>query len=516
MYLGIPFAEPPVGELRFKKPEPPSDWEGVRQCTRFGHRAPQSDFFWERWTLGVGKSEDCLTLNVFAPTWSPPDNEDGFAVMVFVHGGGFVIDSAVKYGDVGIARYLVRHDVVVVTIQYRLGLLGFFSTGDENCPGNNGLWDQTMALQWVQDNIHAFKGDPRRVTVFGQSAGGASVDLLTLSPHSRNLFHQVMPMAGNAECEWATVSKTRLVDTCRQFAKSKGFVSGSYNTRANADMLKWLRERPAKEFERGLLGRKGVDTSKLGLDLAPVVGSEPSDFFPKPLAELRKEAPKKNAMGGTCDQEGLLFAAVAPGGMDEKGFDRLLTVCISEDMFHLDYKELREKAREVYLKDIDVKDKLQMATAFVKLYSDMFLNNGTARYVRSMVEHGNKVYAYSFEYFNPRSYGFLALKMPFKAASHCSELAYLFGHGIVVKFKMNDDDRKMQDLMTRMWTNFVKYGNPNGPYEDSTVFDFMWEPATAENDYSHLAITDKCVMKDEYHERRFDFWKEIKVVAKNI
>ncbi|CAJ0957978.1 unnamed protein product, partial [Mesorhabditis belari] len=514
IFLGIPFAQPPIGEKRFKKPEPPSDWDGTLACTRFGPRAPQADFFWERWSLGVGKSEDCLNLNVFAPTWSPPNNEDGFAVMVYVHGGGYVIDSAVKYGDVGIAKYLCRHDVVVVTIQYRLGLLGFFSTGDENCAGNLGLWDQTMALQWVQDNIHAFKGDPRRVTVFGQSAGGASVDLLTLSPHSRNLFQQVIPMAGNAECEWATVTRGRLVDYCRQFAKSKGFISGSYNSKANADMLKWLRGRPAKEFERALIGRKGVDTSKLGLDLAPLVGHDPTDFFPKPLHDLRKEAPKKNAMAGVCEQEGLLFAVVSPNNMDEKGFDRLLSVCISEDL-HLNFKELRAAAKQLYMKDVDKGDKQAMAKAFVKLYSDVFLNTGTSRYVRTMVENGNKVYFYSFNHFNPRSFGVLALKMPFKAATHCTELSYLFGRGIVFKFKLNDEDRKMIDLMSKMWTNFVKYGNPNGPYEDSTVFDFLWEPSSEGNNFSHLSITNKCQMLEEFQENRFEFWRNLRIAAKS-
>ncbi|KJH44223.1 hypothetical protein DICVIV_09734 [Dictyocaulus viviparus] len=127
--------------------------------------------------------------------------------MVYVHGGGFLIDSAVKYGDreefspeyfkdMNLflllpfklclrEKYLCCHGVVVVTIQYRLGLLGFFSSGDEVCAGNLGLWDMTMALRWVQDNIKAFGGDPNRVTVVGQSAGGASVDMLAISPHSR-------------------------------------------------------------------------------------------------------------------------------------------------------------------------------------------------------------------------------------------------------------------------------------------------------------------------------------------
>ncbi|VDN26037.1 unnamed protein product [Gongylonema pulchrum] len=210
-YLGIPFAKPPIGALRFKKPEPPDAWEGIRKTVKFGPRAPQKEFIWSRWMAAVKTDEDCLYLNVFSPvpTAAAAENQfsvaclllviaitsneklnevlhqNGLAVMVFVHGGGFLIDSASKYGDIGICNNLCRHDVVVVTVQYRLGLLGFFCTGDEACPGNNGLWDQAMALKWVQDNISAFNGDPGRITVFGQSAGGACVDLLSLSPVTR-------------------------------------------------------------------------------------------------------------------------------------------------------------------------------------------------------------------------------------------------------------------------------------------------------------------------------------------
>lgn len=120
MFLGIPFAKAPVGDLRFKNPEHTEDWDGVKKCVRFGPRAPQADFFWERFTLGVGKSEDCLYLNVFSPTWKAEEVSNGVGffkpicgkielfqlhpVMVYVHGGGFLIDSAVKYGDEGIAK----------------------------------------------------------------------------------------------------------------------------------------------------------------------------------------------------------------------------------------------------------------------------------------------------------------------------------------------------------------------------------------------------------------------------
>ncbi|CAB3401147.1 unnamed protein product [Caenorhabditis bovis] len=519
IFLGIPFAKPPIGSLRFKNPEHPEDWDGVRKCIRFGPRAPQADFFWERFTLGVGKSEDCLYLNVFSPNWKAEEATNGLhPVMVYVHGGGFLIDSAVKYGDEGIAKYLCRHGVVVVTIQYRLGLLGFFSTGDQSCPGNLGLWDMTMALQWVRDNAHAFGGDPRKVTVFGQSAGGVSVDLLAISPHSRDLFHQVVPMAGNGECTWSTVGKTRLTATCREFAIRKCWDErDTPDENPSESMLSFLRTRREKEFEKRLLTRKGVDVSKIGLDLAPVIGYKPSDFLPKPIDELRKEAPKKNIMVGTCEYEGLLFASLGPAHFDEKGIDKLLSLLITEEN-HSNFEELRKEAKELYLKNENNEDdKEAQARGYIELYSDIFVNNGTYYYAEKMTNLGNKVYMYSFDYCNPRSFGILTLRAPFRAATHCTELAYIFGTSIVFNYKYNETDKAMLDLMTRMWTNFAKYGNPNGPYPDSSVFEFKWEPTTKEEPTQFLAINDqKCEMKTVYHEKRAEFWKKIQISAKNI
>ncbi|KAK6760149.1 hypothetical protein RB195_021595 [Necator americanus] len=514
IFLGIPFAAPPIGELRFKKPQPPQNWEGVRKCVAFGPRAPQADFFWERITLGP-KSEDCLYLNVFSPAWKSEDNEAGHSVMVYIHGGGYLIDSAVKYGDKGIAKYLCRHDVVVVTVQYRLGLLGFFSTGDDICAGNLGLWDMTMALQWVHDNISAFGGNPDKVTVFGQSAGGASVDMLALSPHSRDLFHQVVPMAGNAECAWSTVTRLRLVESCREFARRHGWQVGNseYDPQTSQSLVDYLRHRKVKEFEKRLITAKGMDVSKIGLDLAPIIGMCCNDFLPKSIDELRKEAPKKNCMIGTCQHEGLLFATLSPSHFNKKGFEKLLSIVITSEN-HANYEELRRQARELYLSDVNLDNKVEVAKAYVKLYSDIFVNNGTYNYVQKMTELGNRVYLYSFEFFNPQSFGILSIRMPFKGATHCTELTYLFGVSIVFGFQFTEADHKMIDLMTRLWTNFAKYGNPNGPYEDSSVFNFVWEPATTADCSRYLRINDKCEMRANYEDKRAEFWKNIIITSK--
>ncbi|VDK47467.1 unnamed protein product [Anisakis simplex] len=507
-FLGIPFAKPPTGSLRFKKPEPPDRWPGVFKAYKFGARAPQIDFIWERWTLGVGKDEDCLTLNVFSPSWKPGnDQPDGFAVMVFVHGGGFLIDSAVNYGDIGICRNLCPHGVVVVTIQYRLGYLGFLTTDDDICKGNLGLWDQTMALQWVQDNIAAFNGNPKRVTVFGQSAGGASVDLLSLSPHSSHLFQQVIPMAGNAECIWSISEKARVANTCKSFAKKLGWKSKRKDQKKQVELTEYLRAKPAKLFARGLVGRGGVNMQQIGLDIAPVIDG---DFLPRPIDELRNEAPLKKCMIGTCKYEGLIFASLSSSQFNLRGIEKLLSLTIPEDKFS-NWRELRNEAIQLYLgkKGTSSNDKHLMSKAFVNLFSDLFVNNGTYEYAKQMTERGHEVFLYSFEYFNPKSFGILSLRFPFKGATHCTELTYLFGKSIIFPFKLNENDRSITDLMTKLWTNFAKYGNPNGSEKCDNFTDFSWEPVNRECADRYLKIDLKTEMMNGYCERRAEFWKRV-------
>ncbi|GMT22389.1 hypothetical protein PFISCL1PPCAC_13686, partial [Pristionchus fissidentatus] len=200
-FQGIPFASPPVGELRFKKPVPPACWNGIKETKKFAARSLQGPRNPEDYEMNGIPSEDSLYLNVFTPCWKAP--EEGFPVIVFIHGGAFIAGQASDYGDIGICENIVSRDIVFVTIQYRLGYLGYFTTGDAECPGNFGLWDQVEALKWVQMNIEAFGGNKNNVTLGGQSAGAASVDMLHLSPHSAGLFHKAICMAGTAECAWA-------------------------------------------------------------------------------------------------------------------------------------------------------------------------------------------------------------------------------------------------------------------------------------------------------------------------
>ncbi|XP_069682965.1 juvenile hormone esterase-like isoform X2 [Periplaneta americana] len=179
-FMGIPYAKPPLGDLRYKAPLPPDPWDGVKDCVTEGSVCPQETF-----NGSYFGDEDCLFLNVYTPKIVPHDKTHLKPVMVWIHGGFFIIGSGNR--DESGPDYLIDEGVVLVTINYRLGILGFLNLKTKEAPGNAGLKDQILALKWVQENIAQFGGDPNRVTIFGQSSGAVCVHLLTLSPLAKAL-----------------------------------------------------------------------------------------------------------------------------------------------------------------------------------------------------------------------------------------------------------------------------------------------------------------------------------------
>lgn len=185
-FLGIPFARPPIGELRFQAPVRNELWDGILNCTAFGPMCMQ-------FGAGAFASEDCLQLNVFTKNLPFNETVELKPVIVYIHGGGFEGGTAIDHGP----EYLMDRDIILVTIQYRLGAFGFMAVGRPDVTGNQGLKDQTLALRWVQANIHHFGGDRDRVTISGLSAGSFSATAHMISPMSQGLFHNVIGLSGS-------------------------------------------------------------------------------------------------------------------------------------------------------------------------------------------------------------------------------------------------------------------------------------------------------------------------------
>ncbi|XP_050094007.1 juvenile hormone esterase-like [Anopheles aquasalis] len=234
-YLGIPYAKPPVRELRFANPVPNDPWDGTYDASMEKDSCTQKII-----TLVLG-SEDCLYLNVFVPQLTTFENTGLLPVMLYIHGGAFSRGAAITATRDPV-RLMSTRRVIVVTIQYRLGVLGFLSTGDLSASGNFGMKDQVLAMRWVQKNIRTFGGDPQLVTIFGESAGGASVQYHMLSPMSRGLFKRAISMSGSALSLWS-VPMVNPLETARKQAKAVGIMDA--DTLSTAELINKLRTTPA-------------------------------------------------------------------------------------------------------------------------------------------------------------------------------------------------------------------------------------------------------------------------------
>lgn len=242
VWNSIPFAQAPVGDLRFRHPRPTDPWQGVLDA-----RAPPNscwqthdDFFGDfpgalMWNANTERSEDCLYLSVTAPRPRPA----GAAVVVWIFGGGFVTGSSTL--DVYDPKILVSEEnVVYVALQYRVASLGFLYFDQPGAPGNMGMFDQVMALQWVHANIAQFGGNPDNITLFGESAGAASVSMHLLSPLSRNLFSQAIMQSGSATAPWAVVDKEEAIIRGLRLAQAVGCPYSRANLSASLDCLKTI------------------------------------------------------------------------------------------------------------------------------------------------------------------------------------------------------------------------------------------------------------------------------------
>ncbi|KAI6232926.1 Carboxylic ester hydrolase [Aphelenchoides fujianensis] len=482
-FLGIPYAKPPVGGLRFKRPQPADGWAGVRNASEFGSRC----FYATLDDHGLKPSEDCLFLNVFtpqtvfskarAPFFCSIDHScfQPFArllpVFFYVHGGGFQVDNAALLGDENICRYLNSKGVVVVTINYRLQLFGFL-TIDEQTPGNAGLWDMRRALLWVRDNIDRFGGDPNAITVGGQSAGSIATDLLTISPQTRDLFNQAIMFAGTKECRFTVNTAGNLRTNAVMWAKLRGF-----QTRPG--------EKTEATPEKITIGYP--EGSHFLANFTPITTPtlEEAFFLNKSLEELRAEAPKKRVVAGVTEYEGLLFMISRPPTIN--GFDYAkyyLSASIYAD------NRMNESVADAILSNFVNRslptDSVEFYRQSVAALSDYFFNYPTWLMAKRRVEAAEAVFLYRFTYFKNGTLGNSRV-LKFYAATHTLELPYFFGKSILpFGFQPDEEDAKKIEEFTSdpnggrlvRWEPYA--ADANGPYflfgqnstEDRSVGNF--------------------------------------------
>ncbi len=434
VYLGVPFAAPPVGDLRWRAPQPVAAWTGVRNAASFAPACMQNQIV--NRTLGldpVATSEDCLYLNVWTPAKSPRDH---LAVMVWIYGGGFSI------GATSMASYngtnLARKGVVVVSVAYRLGPFGFLAhpqlTAEQGGhSGNYGLLDQIAGLQWVRRNIAACGGDPHRVTIFGESAGGISVSMLAASPLAKGLFQRAVSESGGSFAP-AQLSNEAGENVPPLSAAETG--GAAFLAKIGASSIAEARKIPAESILKSLPPGLGGSGSWPNFDGYVLLG----DQYKLYAAGHYNDTP---ILIGTNSDEGALFVPAT-------------TAAAFQATVRSGYGEYAEKILSAYPAGSD-EEALRSAR---DLSRDSLFGWSTWSWARLQTRTGKgKVFVYYFSHRpaypdTPQFKGW--------GAAHGAEIAYVFGN-FNASMPARAADKAVSDEVSSYWVNFAKTGDPNGP-----------------------------------------------------
>uniref|UniRef100_A0A8C5RP98 Carboxylic ester hydrolase n=1 Tax=Laticauda laticaudata TaxID=8630 RepID=A0A8C5RP98_LATLA len=456
VFLGIPYAKPPVGSLRFSPPQLAEPWTGLRDATSYPPMCLQdplvgqalSDAFAnteQRISLRI--MEDCLYLNIYVPAHS--DKAEQLPVMVWIHGGGLLIGAASTYDGSVLSAY---ENVVVVAIQYRLGILGFYSTGDEHARGNWGLLDQVAALQWIQENIANFGGDPESVTIFGNSAGGFSSSAHVLSPLSKGLFHKAISESGVAIAD--VVFDAHPGKLAKKIAGSI-----SCPTSSSVEMVRCLRGKTESEI---LLATLEMDFTRMHLGgeeqhviLFPAVVD--GHFFPKSPRELLAEKNFSNLpyiLGVNDDDFGWMLPQLLQFPDFTKGLDREtvnLLLRSSEQLTRVAPQDLPLVADEYFQ---DLQDPVQLRDQFLALLRDAVFLASTILTARHHRDAGNPAYVYELQH-RLREHG--SFRPDFVKVDHGDEIAFVFGKPFFMD-NATEEDKMLSKVIMKYWANFARSG----------------------------------------------------------
>ena len=464
-FLGVPYAAPPVGELRWKPPQPVAAWAVPRGAASFGSHCMQLPIFKDMRFRDPGQSEVCLTLNVWAPRES---GKKGLPVMVWIHGGGYNGGGSSEPRQDG--EHLARLGVVVVSMNYRLGMFGFLAHHElaaesaSGATGNYGLMDQVAALRWVQHNIAAFGGDPAQVTVFGESAGSMSVSALIASPLAKGLFVRAIGESGGAFSVTGIVFPPKAVSEWQDEA----FLAAAFGAQTT---LAELRKMSAQDLLAATASRP--DTPLFAPDIDGV-------FLPRPVAEIYA--------GGTPSQVPVLA-----------GWNR---------------NEARQTSPAVQspaqLQDLALARFGPNAAEFLRLYfppntppaqaaddlaADRFIAYGTWRWLEASARSGVPVYRYELDLGSPGD----AFHAP-GDAFHSDDIEYVFGTlDSRVGAHWRPEDYALSKLMQRYWVNFATTGRPDGSGTPA------WPAYSAATQWSVLHLDAASHAEADAHRDRYQF-----------
>ncbi|XP_025896188.1 neuroligin-4, X-linked, partial [Nothoprocta perdicaria] len=482
-YLGVPYASPPTGERRFQPPEPPSSWTGVRNATQFAAVCPQyldersllNDMLPVWFTANLDtvvtyvqdQNEDCLYLNIYVPTEDGAntkksadditsndrgededihDQNSKKPVMVYIHGGSYMEGTGNMIDGSILASY---GNVIVVTLNYRLGVLGFLSTGDQAAKGNYGLLDQIQALRWIEENIGSFGGDPKRVTIFGSGAGASCVSLLTLSHYSEGLFQKAIIQSGTALSSWAV--NYQPAKYTRILADKVGC-----DMLDTTDLVECLRNKNYKE-----LIQQTITPATYHIAFGPVIDGDVIPDDPQILME-QGEFLNYDIMLGVNQGEGLKFVdgiVDNEDGVSPNDFDFSVSNFVDNLYGYPEGKDtLRETIKFMYTDWADKENPETRRKTLVALFTDHQWVAPAVATADLHAQYGSPTYFYAF-YHHCQS----EMKPSWADSAHGDEVPYVFGIPMIGPTELfncnfSKNDVMLSAVVMTYWTNFAKTG----------------------------------------------------------
>lgn len=470
IFKGIPYAKPPIGKLRFTPPQDVDPWKNTLDCTKYRNSAIQNkkelldtnieftpqenqeSFMKETPLAKTGISEDCLYLNI----WTPKDIKNKkLPVLFWIHGGGFY--SGCGSYDYFIGDEFAKNDVILVTINYRLGPLGFLalktSLDEYQTTGNWGTLDQIKALQWVNDNISLFGGDPNKITIAGQSAGSFSISNLIMSPKAKGLFNQAIMESGSIFANKVAVPFTeskldKSIEMSREFAK----IFGAEDTKEGLELL--------RDIDAETLHNMGYFSSDYDITCPYAFWAvEDGNVLPKdPVQSLKNgKYNKVKVISGYTQNEGIVF------------FTELMN---SESMWEkYVYQSFKSDNARKVLNYINKGNPFEKA---VRCLNGSYFKAGITFMQETMADQGIDVYAYEFNYSPQGNYPLAML-----GAHHTVELPFVFGLTKNLGLKFNEKGQNVEKQIHNMWINFVKNGDPNNGLD--LPYDTKWNKYNSSN-----------------------------------
>ncbi|KAF2904196.1 hypothetical protein ILUMI_01988 [Ignelater luminosus] len=494
-FEGIPYAKPPVNDLRFEDPVEAEPWTGIWNATTV-YTCPQIAV-WIPEPIG---NEDCLYLNVYVPE-DKLDDKSNLDVIVYIHGGGFMMGDPNYAGP----EYLMDRNIVSLSINYRLSALGFLSTEDNIVPGNMGLKDQAIALRWIQKHIKGFGGNPNSVTIIGGSAGAICVHLHYFSPLSRGLFHRGISQAGTALAPWA-IHKAPLKEAKRLGA------SLHCDNSSTRELVKCLKLKPVKQIIKNAIYSPIINGFPIS-PFSPVVEKEsPSAFILDDPYKLLKSGNITDVpwLSGATTEEGILILSLLKfqyNDLNERwGIILPDLLNYEHTIAESDIVDVAHRIKTFYLNDNKVtEDNIQ---SVIKLFSDRYFHLDLDRSARLQANAAkSSVYSYIYGYRQVTNLDELYGVTKYYGVSHGSDTLFLY----VVKFlgitlskdKLSNSDERIKEFFLDIVTSFAKDGKPISK-------GITWEPVVYSGEFRYLFIhNDEIKMTSKNELAPVRFWQSL-------